>query len=337
LSIGQLPAAADQPRQPIKSAVSRSAKRVFASALSRLPLALRKDVLRRAALAPLLLKTRSFERLCAQISDGGMDRQELIETNLGLASRFRCRVPLHKAHYAFGRPQNSAFERSTIALVSELSKDCGHFLDVGAHEGIFTFSVFRTRGKNVTLHWFEPDRVLSSRLWENLQRNSIESHANRAAAADVNGHSTFFRNLTDDLSGSLGTLFQSRHSTERETVETVRLSDYIAAKGVSRAIVKVDVEGTGAQLWSGLSERFREISYLVIEMLSAEIEDRLPARIIRQTGWHAYYIRDFELIGSRNGEFIYVEPFWNWLFCALDPSALRQRLAGTRFQVISAV
>jgi FkbM family methyltransferase len=309
------------------------AKRVFASALSRLPLAIRRHLLRRAAVAPPLLKTRSFERLCAQLADGGMHRQELIETNLGLARHLRCRVPLHKAHYVFG----TAFERSTIALVSELSKDCGHFLDVGAHEGIFTFSVFCARGKNIILHWFEPDRVLSSRLCQNLQRNSIEAHANRTAAADDKGCSTFFRNLTDDSSGSLGALFQSKHSTQRETVQTIRLSDYIAANGVSRAIVKVDVEGTGAQLWSGLAERYREINYLVIEMLAPEIEDRLPARIIRQTGWHAYYIQDFELIESRKGDFVCVEPFWNWLFCSLDPRALEQRLGDTRFQVISAV
>jgi FkbM family methyltransferase len=48
------------------------------------------------------------------------------------------------------------------------------------------------------------------------------------------------------------------------TVETVRLSDYIVEKHVSRAMVKVDVEGTAAQVWSGLAERFR---YFVIEMI----------------------------------------------------------------------
>jgi FkbM family methyltransferase len=264
-----------------------------------------------------------------------MDREQLIETNFGLAPHIRCRVPLHKAQYAFGRPQNSAMERGTIALVDELSKDCLHFLDVGAHEGIFTFSVFHARGKDIILHWFEPDSVLSSRLCENLQRNAIEAHANRVAAADHNGCSTFFRNLTDDWAGSLATPFREGHSTQPETVETIRLSDYIGRNRVCRAMVKVDVEGTGVQVWSGLAEGRREISYLVIEMLAPEIEDELPARIIRQTGWHAYYIRDFELIESRNGEFAYVEPFWNWLFCGLDPSVLKHRLFGTGFRVIS--
>ncbi|HEY2139763.1 MAG TPA: hypothetical protein VGH00_06775, partial [Chthoniobacterales bacterium] len=69
-----------------------------------------------------------------------MDGNQLIETNFGLASHIRCRVPLHKTGYAFGRPQNNAFERDAIALVNELSKDCLHFLDVGAHEGILTLS-----------------------------------------------------------------------------------------------------------------------------------------------------------------------------------------------------
>jgi FkbM family methyltransferase len=228
-------------------------------------------------------------------------------------------------------------ERATIALVNELSKDCLHFLDVGAHEGIFTFSVFDAVGRDIILHWFEPEAALGSRLSENLRRNSIEAYANRAAAGDHNGCSTFFRNLTDDLSGSLGTYFRNKHSTQPETVETIRLSDYIARKRISRAMVKVDVEGTGAQVWSGLAECFREISYLVIEILEPEIKDRLPTRIIRQTGWHAYHIRDFELIESRGGEFNYVEGFWNWLFCGLDPPALRHRLACTGLRVISSV
>src|SRR5690242_16126582 len=97
------------------------------SSLSRLPPAIRGDLLRRAALAPPLLKTHGFERLLGRLCHG-LDGQQLIETNFGLAPHLRCRVPLHKAQYAFGRPQNSASERATIALVSELAKDCGHFL-----------------------------------------------------------------------------------------------------------------------------------------------------------------------------------------------------------------
>jgi FkbM family methyltransferase len=291
---------------------------------------------RRAALAPPRFKTRNFARLCARLSDKNMDGSQLIQTNFGISPHIRCRVPLNKAQYAFGRPQHDLFERGTIALVNELSKDCRHFLDVGAHEGIFTFSVFHAVGKSIILHWFEPDRVLSSRLCENLKRNSIEAHGNRIAAADDNGRATFFRNLTSDSSGSLDVLFRQWHCTEPEVVKTIRLVDYFSANSISRAMLKVDVEGTGARAWSGLAGCVREIIYLVIEILKPEIEDELPTRIIRDTGWHAYNIRDFDLIEAKHGQFRYEEPFWNWLFCGLDPSALQHRLSATGFHVISA-
>jgi hypothetical protein len=138
------------------------------------------------------------------------------------------------------------------------------------------------------------------------------------------------------LSGSLSALFGQWHSIEPEIVKTVLLADYLLENGVSRAMLKVDVEGTGAQVWSGLAECFSRISYLVIEILTPEIKDELPERIIRETGWHADHIRDFELIAAKDGQFTYREPFWNWLFCGLDSSALTRRLSGTKLRVISA-
>jgi FkbM family methyltransferase len=306
-------------------------RRIAASMLTCVPPGVKRNVLRRAALAPPLVKTRTFERLFARMSDSGIYKEQPIETNFGLSPHLRCQVPLRKTQYAFGRPENSVMERGAIALANELSKDCLHFLDVGAHEGIFTFSVFHAIGKDITLHWFEPDDVIASRLYNNLQRNSVAARANRVAVADHDGCATFFRNLTDDSSGSLEPHFQQKHSTQSEAVKTVRLSDYIGGQGVSRAMLKVDVEGAAVQ------ERFRAISYLLIEMLAPEIEHQLPARIIQETGWSGYYIRDFDLLESRDGKFTYVEPFWNWLFCNLDPSALTDRLSNTGFRVISAV
>ena len=50
-------------------------------------------------------------------------------------------------------------------------------------------------------------------------------------------------------------------------------------------------------------------------------------------GLKAYYIRDFELIPSVDGEFEYVAPFWNWLFCRMSPNELAARLSATGFRV----
>jgi FkbM family methyltransferase len=92
------------------------------------------------------------------------------------------------------------------------------------------------------------------------------------AVAERSGTATFFKNLSDDSSGSLSSLFTQQHVTHAETVETVSLAEYLGAQGIGSALVKVDVEGTGEKVWNGAVETSRSIRYLVMEMLAPEIE-----------------------------------------------------------------
>ena len=145
---------------------------------------------------------------------------------------------------------------------------------------------------------------------------------------------TFFKNLTDNSSGSLSNLAVGKHVTSAQTVETISLAEYFRTRGISDALVKVDVEGAGEKVWNGAAELAKAIRYLVMEMLAPELyEARLVARIISETDFKAYYIRDFELVPSADGAFEYVAPFVNWLFCRLSPSELAARLGATRFHV----
>jgi hypothetical protein len=153
------------------------------------------------------------------------------------------------------------------------------------------------------------------------------------AVAERRGTATFFKNLSDDLSGSLTSLFTQKHVTRAETVETISLAEYFRIRGIGDAMVKVDVEGAGEKVWDGAVETSNAIRYLVMEMLAPEIEAGLPARIIRETDFKAYYISDFELVPSVDGAFEYVAPFWNWLFCRLSPNELAARLSATGFRV----
>jgi FkbM family methyltransferase len=217
-------------------------------------------------------------------------------------------------------------------LVRELAADCKEFVDVGANEGAFTFLVHDKYPK-MRLHWFEPDRQLAQRLAANLASNEIVACGNEMAVAERRGAATFFKNLSDDGSGSLSSLFADKHLTRAEAVETISLTEYFGTRGIADALVKIDVEGAGEKVWDGAVETSNAIRYLVMEMLAPEIEAGLPARIIREGGLKAYYIRDFELIPSVDGEFEYVAPFWNWLFCRLSPSELAARLSATGFRV----
>jgi FkbM family methyltransferase len=287
-----------------------------------------------AAVSPPAFKGKLFQRVCGAIARRHFPAgASLLCTNLGIARRLRCEVPVCKSHHVFGRPQNMLSERSTLALVRELSKDCDAFIDVGANEGIFTFLVAAARRSAIDIHWFEPDPALYDRLHRNLMRSGISAHANRVAVSDSSGTAVFYRNLSDDLSGSLSQYFANVHRTTAQEVQTITLEAYFREHGIRNALVKVDVEGYGDGVWRGAANAAGKMRYLVMEMLEPEINAGVPARIISDTRWNAYYLRDFDLVPSRHGDFEYVAPFYNWLFCRMDAPELKQRLAGTRFQL----
>jgi FkbM family methyltransferase len=279
-------------------------------------------------------KTPLFARVCASLVRNSLGATEdVIVTNFGLSKDLRCLTVLNKTGYAFGKFYTCLpSERATFALVRKLVADCEEFVDVGAHEGAFTFLVHNDHPQ-MRLHWFEPDRQLARRLATNLTSNNIVACGNEMAVAERSGTTTFFKNLTDDSSGSLSNLSTGTHVTRAEKVETISLAEYFRARGISDALVKVDVEGAGERVWDGAVEVSKVIRYLVMEMLWPEIKAGLPARIIGETDLKAYYISDFELVPSADGAFEYVAPFWNWLFCRLSSSELAARLSATGFRV----
>jgi FkbM family methyltransferase len=306
------------------------------AAVSAVPPSWVRWLLTRAAIAPPKWKTPLFERVCRRLLDVRGTTEDLIVSNLGLNANLHCFVPASKTTFAFGKFSHSLSERATFALVRELVSDCCDFIDVGAHEGAFTFLVHNDHPQ-VHLHWFEPNRQLAQRLKKNLARNNIVACGSEMAVAERSGTATFFKSLTDDSSSSLRSNVFPWHVTCSEMVETISLAEYFRARGICNALVKVDVEGTVENVWNGTIETSKAIRYLVMEMLvdmqAPEDTAGLPARIIRETDFKAYYIRDFELIPSVDGTFRYVPPFWNWLFCSLSPSELAARLSATRFRV----
>jgi FkbM family methyltransferase len=256
---------------------------------------------------------------------------------LGLSADLRVLVPAHKHELQFGHPDHNLAERATLRLAGHLAERSEAFVDVGANEGIFTFYVAcRMRGGSLPIHSFEPDRDLFDRLSTNVRRNSIAAVVNPLAVSDRNGRQTFYRDASSDLSGSLSDYFVGGHETKPTEVEVTTLESYLVGHGLRETCVKIDVEGAGALVWAGACAAASRIRWLIMEILQPEVEARLPARIIAETGWSAYYIHDYRLVHSRAGEFEYRAPFYNWLFCRLDPASLAKELAGTKFAILPA-
>jgi len=319
----------------VSNAMTRAAKRMVRSCVRLIPGWLGRTTLQRAALASPAMKTATFERICCALARTLFPQsKEIWMTNLGVSPDLRCQIPLAKGSYIFGRPENALSERATLALATELCRDCTDFVDIGANDGIFIFAINRKSNHDLRLHWFEPDQTLHDRLQANLAANSIVAVGNRAAVAAKRGTARFLKNLTDDSSGSLTDSFASKHETIVVEVDTICLNEHFRDHRIADAIVKVDVEGAGNEVWRGARDVASHIRYLIMEIIGPETQCRLPSKVISEGKFHAYYIKDFDLTVSRDGASQYLAPFWNWLFCRLDPEALRARLAGTQFRVI---
>lgn len=293
--------------------------------------------LRRAALLPVGMKIAPVERVVSAIARRVPATEALMLTNLGVDSRLRCRVPAFKSQLLYGSPRTYVAERATVALARCVARLCDDFVDVGANEGIFALTIATDRADSSIkrIHVFEPDHELFARLNENFDRNDICAELNRVAISGATGTARFYRNLSDDLSGSLTTMFAETHRLEDIEVQTTTLTEYFNRRSISRACVKVDVEGASADVWAGAVQCSHKIDWLICEMLAPDVQDGLPARIISEGGYHGYYIRDFDLVESRFGEFDYVPPFYNWIFCRVPPDRLRDILRGTRFRIVA--
>ena len=250
------------------------------------------------AVGPGWLKTPLYQKIISELSRSEMP---LIETNLGLNSALRVLIPRNKTDLLYGRPSNNLSERSAVELVDILVLKSRAFIDIGANEGLFTFSVASRLGRKASrnIHAFEPDPDLYSRLLDNVRRNKLNINVNQLAISASPGRATFNKNLSCDSSGSLTREFLQKHETVEIEVNTGTLSDYLVAKDLSATCVKVDTEGAGAFVWNGALSAADRIDWFIAEIIGPEVAARLPERIIAEAGWNAYYLRDFDLIPSK--------------------------------------
>jgi len=153
------------------------------------------------------MKTRSFQRLISSIADRSGNMPKLVETNFSIADELRLLAPSTKNGLLYGKPGHYLSERATLDLAKLLSRQSDAFIDIGANEGLFTFFVAAALGpsRQSSIHAFEPDPFLFDRLTGNIGRNNMNVRANRIAVSDRVGTQTFYRNISDDLSGSLTT------------------------------------------------------------------------------------------------------------------------------------
>lgn len=258
-----------------------------------------------------------------------------LDTNLGIDHKLRVRVSSSKSMLLFGAPKLFVGERASLDLAVALLKHSSCFLDIGSNIGLYIFYL-RCRDKSLKpIYYFEPDPALFSRLETNIARNRIKHvRGFQVAMAEKSGKDIFFQNRTDDNSGTLVQGDWSQDALKPIEIDKTSFAEFVSKYHLENVCVKVDVEGAEELFFDGAKASFDQLNYLIIEILGPAVSRGFPSKVIREGNLQAYYINDYKLEYSPFGNFSYVAPFYNWLFCRESPTALRNKLIGTKFRVV---
>jgi FkbM family methyltransferase len=186
------------------------------------------------------------------------------------------------------------------------------------------------------IYFFEADPDLFLGLKTNISRNGVQNvQGFSVAMAEKVGKAIFFQNKTDDSSGTLIKADWSKHLLRPIEVDKTSFTAFAKECQLKNVCAKVDVEGAEELFFDGARSSLDKLKFLIIEILGPAVSRKFPARLIREGNFHAYYINDYRLEHSPSGDFTYVPPFYNWLFCRESPASLRDTLIGTKFQIIA--
>lgn len=249
-------------------------------------------------------------------------------TNLGIDSKLRWKVPgnCHE-QYLYERPETFVGDRNCLSICRQLLPSIDHFVDVGCHLGLYP-AYIRQLHPSCPISYFEPDPDLFSLIETNVSANRLPGIEGFCVAlSDRTGETTFYKNLSDSQSGSLTPAFSEMHRTSEICVKVDTFSEWARRHDFKRALVKVDVENAEFAFAKGARAESSRISYLLMEVLGPACQGGFIRTMIRDWGWHAYYLNDWRLIHSPDGSFEYVHPHYNWLFCRLNPAELARQLS----------
>ena len=218
------------------------------------------------------------------------------------------------------------YEPITRALVQELLRPGGVFIDIGAHVGFFSLTAAITNPQ-VQVIAFEPNPKNFRILKANLCANDINSvQCEPCAISDHNGMETLYL-ANSDMSASLVQNFQEKYTRSAGSVDVrVTSLDSYLSKFPARGpmVIKVDIEGHEPAFFKGAA-RSLETHHpdLILEVL--DTEDAEIVHQLRTLGYHFYSISDEGLVEATTPKLVKRFPFvfLNYLISARPESEIQ--------------
>lgn len=283
---------------------------------------------------PPSLKGNWLQRLL-NIFLGKTTQPSVLTTNLGISKQYRITVPSSVGPLLlFGTPKNHRAERGALFLSKTLLDKSEGFLDIGSHRGYFIFFLAAHNPRSMPLHFFEPNPQLFSELSLNVRANNlIHVFGHQLAIGKETAEAEFYIDSIDDSVSSL--LSSCKRPQRKVNVAVSTLDDFLSQSQLKELLVKVDIENAEFDFLEGASQEFSRVKFLIIEVLGPAISKGFIREIQHRFKLHAYYINDYQLEYSPDGNFRYSPPQYNWLFCRETPEQLSQTLKHSPLRVVS--
>jgi FkbM family methyltransferase len=156
------------------------------------------------------------------------------------------------------------YEKWSMDLLASLVVPGDCFWDAGAHYGYASFLAERRNGLDGRVYAFEPSETNGWYLNKHIVWNNSSVQLFPIALSD-NDRTEVFRHRGSGA-GRLKHVDKSTEATVRETVATVRSIDSMVASGecLPPTVMKVDVEGSEADLFRGGANTLRKPNLLIL-------------------------------------------------------------------------
>lgn len=196
----------------------------------------------------------------------------------------------HKGYWYFGRTREAATMNKFKSLISEGST----VIEVGGHIGFITQYFAKLVGASGRVIVFEPG-TNNLRYIEKNTHELANVFLERKAVSNVAGRASFYEDSTTGQNNSLLSDYKGVDSTAKShnekpsrvvtEVETIRLDDYLDAKGIKPDFIKIDIEGYEFQALLGSVHTLKTIKALMVEISE---NHRAVSDILTENGLSLY-------------------------------------------------
>ncbi len=221
----------------------------------------------------------------------------------------------------FWKGLTNGWEKISMQLWINLSKQSNTILDIGANTGIYSL-VSKSINKNANVYAFEPVKRVFQKLEDNNQLNNYNIQSFEYALSDKDGEAIIYDTPTEHVySVAVNKNIAGLENAIPTKIKTQKLSTFIREHHINHIdLIKLDVETHEPEVLEGMEEYLEKYKPTwLIEILNDEVGQRIQ-QIIKNIDY--LYFNIDEIGKPVQVTEIKKSSFYNYLICS--PQVARQ-------------